>query len=123
MTEMTYTLEAEHDYYDEIEGSFASDDDDLDRKEVARIKRRYAAGDRWAWCSTRVTVECGSFTGESDWLGGCSYASEKDFKKSDCYKDMQREARENLLNQLMEAHDLYLALLAQENDLLTQEDE
>ena len=123
MTTIAYTLEAEHDYYDEIEGSFASGDDDLDRKEVARIKRRYTAGDRWAWFATRVTVECGSFTGESDWLGGCSYASEEDFKKSDYYKGMQREARENLLNQLKEAHDLYLALLAQENDLLTQEDE
>ena len=123
MPKMTYTLEAERDCYDEIEGSFALGDDDLDRKEVARIKRRYAAGDRWAWCITRVTVECGSFTGESDWLGGCSYASEEDFKKSDYYKGMQREARENLLNQLKEAHDLYLALLAQENDLLTQEDE
>lgn len=116
MPKMLYLLKIEQDSWCEIEGSFASGDDECDRQDVAGIQQRLKDGDEWASFSACVIVECGSFTGESRWLCGCSYESEEDFRESDYYKDMQREARKDLLEKLKEAAELYQELLAQEKE-------
>lgn len=56
----------------------------------------------WAWCCVRLT---GYYKGleASDYLGGCSYKSEKDFiENSGYYYDMQARILEELEGQLEE---------------------
>lgn len=94
----------------------SSDDHEADAKMVAEIKERLAAGDTWAWCHVRVVASWGDYQGD-DRLGGCSYASEADFKVSGgYYADMCDEARRALERNMEEdrirkARDAFVALM------------
>jgi hypothetical protein len=87
-----------------VRGAFASGDDAADREDEARILRELERGNTWAWCCVKVrAVWCG-FQG-TDYLGGCSYDDEEDFKRCDYFGDMKAEALERL--------NLELALIAE----------
>ena len=104
----------------QIEGNASAIDEETDRETVDWIRGQLARGNDWAWCSVQViaTIPDMGVRGESSWLGGCSYKSERDFKSGDFeitdpdgtkrssgyYQDMCNEAREDLLNNLREAH-------------------
>ena len=84
-----------------IDGNcMASGDDDYDREVGNKIRSELENGNEWAWCCIKVTAEYRGITG-SDYLGGCSYASEEDFTSS-CgyYEDMKTEATDRLLDTL-----------------------
>src|SRR5688500_7160137 len=52
------------------------------------VREQYNNGNEYAWFSAKVTVKYKGFEA-TDYLGCCSYKSEKDFKQnSGYYKDM-----------------------------------
>jgi hypothetical protein len=80
--------------------AIASGDEAFDREVENKLIKRLEDGDIWAWCS--VEVEC-SYKGltASEYLGGCSYKSEKDFiKNSGYYTDMVQTCLEDIQSQL-----------------------
>lgn len=89
-SEVTFTLEALPEN-DDPAGHFASDDSEADKAMVDEINRRARCGDEWAWFCAKVTATLklpdGSEIEGSDYLGGCSYASEEDFKQPGGYYD------------------------------------
>jgi hypothetical protein len=83
-----------------IEGNaMASGDDASDKRTEKMIYRQLENGNEWAWCTIEVK---GTYKGleASDYLGCCSYKSEKDFKKDGYYKDMQQTVFEDIQKQL-----------------------
>lgn len=68
----------------------ASGDDADDRSVEDQILADLESGNDWAWCCTHVRV---TYQGNSvdQYLGGCSYASEKDFRAGDYFTDMVDE--------------------------------
>lgn len=83
-----------------VEGNaLASGDDRLDRKAERWIYRQLDAGNEWAWCTVVVEAHWEGLTG-TDCLGGCSYRSEKDFRKGGYYEDMKAVALADLQAQV-----------------------
>lgn len=84
--------------------SFRGEYDKEVEKGIARMVGNYGL---WGWCSVEVKVSY-KMLSESDYLGGCSYKSEKDFRaNSGYYEDMVSECLERLnaqLGELVSAH-------------------
>ena len=104
--EITYTLDIEPEG-SLIRGSFDSGDAEADEQLAQELEERLNRGDLWAWCTVRVTARCVyqgvTFEGH-DYLGGCSYAGEQDFKHPEgYYPGMCNEARADLIRQIAEA--------------------
>lgn len=84
------------DYYDlPVRGNcIASGCDALDKKTEDELINRLESGDVWAWADVEVRVSllcptCGNCrTSASEYLGGCSYASEAEFKTCGYYRDL-----------------------------------
>ena len=70
------------------------------------------SGNEWAWCcSVEVRASYAGIDG-ADYLGGCSYASEADFRRPGGYFDDMREAAlDELARELETAHADILAVL------------
>ena len=88
--DVTITVTNEPEYI-KPEGQFYYGDS-LEEKQAVQtaIDKIYAdleAGNDWAWCSVKVTVNWGVMFEASDYLGSCSYASEDDFIKNSGYYD------------------------------------
>ena len=100
--EFTVECLAEH---DRPEGHFDSGDPDADRETCAWIRKELDRGNDWAWCTVRVTALYRGFRGV-DYLGACSYASEREFMEPGGYfDDMRRSALEALNGEVREAHN------------------
>lgn len=71
-----------------IRGNASAIDDETDRKNEELIVSQLKDGNPWAWCVVKVT---GLWHGieESEYLGCCSFNSEKDFVESGHYQDMK----------------------------------
>lgn len=82
-----------------VRGAFASGDDALDREDETRILRELDRGNTWAWCCVKVRAVWRGFQG-TDYLGGCSYDDEEDFKRCDYFTDMKSEALADLNREL-----------------------
>lgn len=69
--------------------AIASGDARIDADVENNILHRLEDGDVWAWASVevRVTHEASGLSG-SDYLDGCSYESEEDFRESEYFYDM-----------------------------------
>jgi hypothetical protein len=69
-----------------------SGDAEMDKADAAEILRRLETNP-WAWCTVKVTASWGGYRA-SDYLGGCSYDSERDFTSgdSDYFADMKASA-------------------------------
>jgi hypothetical protein len=72
-----HTLEPE---YDDFTNHF--DDEAC----VQWIRDQLASGNEWAWCTIKISVSYGGLTA-NDYLGACSYESEKDFVLGGGYYD------------------------------------
>lgn len=72
--------------------AMASGEDALDKEVEDEILERLERGDVWAWCCVEVkATACG--LSASDYLGGCSYSDEKEFREpGGYYDDMVSEA-------------------------------
>lgn len=82
-----------------IEGNASAIDDETDSKIESEIRAQLEAGNDWAWCCVRVCAvayddEGNQIARGKDYLGGCSYANEEDFKAGGYYEDMQAVALE-----------------------------
>lgn len=82
----------------------ASGDDTLDKEAEDAILSDLEAGNLWAWCHVEVRAEYGPFKG-SDYLGGCSYKSEADFKADGGYYQVMKRAALAALNAEIEYYD------------------
>ena len=72
-----------------------SGDKNYDLKVENELIDRLNSGDVWAWASVEVKASFGGLSG-SAYLGCCSYKDEKEFLKDPYYKDMVKEATEEL---------------------------
>lgn len=70
-----------------------------DQEAETWIRDQLEAGNGWAWCAVKVSVSYGVLEG-TDYVGGCSYQSRKDFEQSDLYHEMVDEALDDLAGQL-----------------------
>lgn len=73
-------------FFEAEENDFAPDFEN--EADIRRINNEYNSGNIYAWFCAKVTVKYRGFEAD-DYLGGCSYESEKDFKEnSGYYADM-----------------------------------
>lgn len=64
---------------------------------VAHVRAGIRSGNEWAWCCVAVTVECEGIE-ETDYLGACSYDSERDFRNdSGHFDDMVAECKVRII--------------------------
>ena len=75
----------------------------MSKEEIDELWRE-SRHNEWLWCCVRVTACYTSPSGKvyegTDYLGACSYDSEKSFKDGGYFEDMKNEAIEDLLRQL-----------------------
>lgn len=82
-----------------IEGNaLVSGDDEQDRAHEQWVRDQLESGNEWAWCTVKVTARFNGFEG-SDYLGCCSYLSERDFCEVDGYYPQMREEALSRLNE------------------------
>lgn len=98
-SEVTFTLEIEPEEIPFEGNAIASGDDSVDEETNQWIRDQLNAGNDWAWCCVKVTAEWNGYTGV-DYLGGCSYRSEKDFMSDGYYADMKSEALDRLYEEI-----------------------
>jgi hypothetical protein len=66
---------------------------------------------QWAWCTVEVRAEYGDFSA-SDFLGCCSYDSERDFRQpGGYYEDMKHEALDRLNEELAGQYSALVELI------------
>lgn len=75
-------------------GNCSAIDPETDAATEAWIKKELESGNLWAWCCVEIRATKGGITGV-DYLGACSYRSEKTFRRCGEYRDMQRNAIED----------------------------
>lgn len=84
-----------------------------DARDIAEILEK-AESNEWGWCCIRVKVTFQGLT-ESEYLGACSYDSEKDFVTSgDYYEDMLHTCFATLETRLIKLHDTLSTLTTNE---------
>jgi hypothetical protein len=102
MDEVEFTIECLPEDL-EIEGNASAwDDEEENRAYAAEIRRQLEHGNEWAWCCVKMTARWQGYTGV-DYLGGCSYKSEKDFIESNDYYEQMKQCALDDLNANIEA--------------------
>ncbi len=86
-----------------IEGNCSAIDPETDREQEQWIYEQLQRGNEWAWCTAKVTVSWHGITSE-DYLGACSYESERSFRES-MYVDMVRCCCVDIVSQLFAARE------------------
>lgn len=79
--------------------ALVSGDDEEDKKAEDAIIADYNSGNSWAWCTVKVTAKHPNLPDIEgvDYLGACSYKSQKDFEENSGYfGDMKDRALEEL---------------------------
>ena len=76
--------------------AIASGNDDYDTQVENELIERLESGDVWAWACVEVKVSKWGHS-ESEFLGGCSYRGEFDFKTGGYYTEMLETCVEKLL--------------------------
>ena len=85
----------------------ASGDDETDRESESWVLSQLESGNEWAWCIVKVcAVYDDDLQGESNYLGACSYESEKEFRESDYFSDLCQEALFDLNEKIHKAAKL-----------------
>lgn len=85
-----------------IVGNASAIDEVTDKATEKHIQDELDSGNTWAWCSVQVSAKYAGIEA-SDYLGGCSYQDEADFKAGGYYADMVDQACYVLAGKLMEA--------------------
>ncbi len=87
----------------QLEGNaIDSGDADFDRETCDKIREDLDSGNVWAWAQVEVKCTYKGILTASDYLGGCSYASEDDFRSDGYFTDMVGACVTELNNQLKE---------------------
>lgn len=80
--------------------AIATGNDEEDAKVENDLIDQLERGNIWAWCAVEVRATWRGITA-SDYLGGCSYASQNDFERGDgYYSDMKQTAYNQLLDKI-----------------------
>ena len=90
---------------DQVRGNASAIDDETDKENEDSIIEQLENGNEWAWCCVKVTA---SYKGQegTDYLGHCSYSSQKDFiENSGYYEDMKNQAFADLIATLNNLRD------------------
>jgi ribosomal protein L37AE/L43A len=87
------------------EGNASAIDEETDKQVLQEIYDQLESGNQWAWCSVHVickwTDEDGQEYKGDDYLGGCSYKSEADFKQpGGYYDDMKQVSYDNMVQNM-----------------------
>jgi hypothetical protein len=95
--EVTFTIHVSQDDIPVRGNALASGDDAADKEAEDEILTRLDAGDVWAWACVEVRATWEEWHA-SDYLGGCCYADENDFKIGNFgyYEDMRKNALDQL---------------------------
>jgi len=95
-------VEAEPDHMP-VEGNASAIDPETDARIAAEILARLETDDAWAWATVRVSVAFDGFEAD-EYLGGCSYADETDFRTPGGYFDDMRDAvLDEIVERLLES--------------------
>lgn len=70
-------------------------EDSFDQQDCINFVRQLASETPWGWCCVKITVRYGDLT-ETEYLGGCSYNNEAEFRKCPYYGDMVAECCDRL---------------------------
>lgn len=95
-----------------VEIEFIAENEDMapdwdDEEGIKRIEREYNNGNFYAWFCAHVKVTYKGFEAD-DYLGGCSYKSERDFKEnSGYYIDMISECIDQINKEIAD-HNNYV---------------
>lgn len=93
--DVEFVLECEPEHID-IRGNLTVSDDPVqDRKDEDKVIHQLNSGNQWAWCCAKMTAKYKGFEGV-DYLGGCSYESEENFRKDGYFEDMKVQALDAL---------------------------
>lgn len=84
-----------------VRGNASCIDPETDKANEDWIIKQLESGNDWAWFTARVSASYAGVEG-SDYLGQCSYRSEKDFLTGGYYGDMVDTALRELANKLEE---------------------
>lgn len=96
LDDVVYTLDVKQDELEVRGNALVSGDDAMDKECEDEIIERLNNGDVWAWAIIKVTASWNGIEGV-DYLGGCCYKDENDFKQcNDYYDDMKVRALEDL---------------------------
>ena len=83
----------------------ASGNDEIDARIEHDVIEDLESGNDWAWCCVTVWAYWKDFSGRDN-LGGCSYASKKDFMKpGGYYDDMKKQAYDDLIREIQSRAD------------------
>lgn len=72
-------------------------EDSFTEQESIDFVSQLARETEWGWCCAKVTVYYGDLT-ETEYLGGCSYRSESEFRECPYYADMVSQCCDRLAN-------------------------
>jgi len=98
--EVEFTIHVEEEHMSVKGNAVDSGDPVFDKQVEDKILRELERGNVGAWAAVEVRAVYKDFTA-SDYLGGCSYKSEADFKKGDgYYAAMKKEAYKALIDKL-----------------------
>jgi hypothetical protein len=95
-----YSVIAEYETMPVRGNALASGDDAFDLLVEDEIIERLERHDVWAWACVKVVASWDGFTGESGWLGACTYENEESFRGDAYFTDLKAEALEALQNTL-----------------------
>jgi hypothetical protein len=88
-----------------VKGNCSAIDEETDKETEQYIYDQLDSGNDWAWCCVTVKAHYKHIEGSAS-LGGCSYASRKDFKEnSGYYEDMKLSAYNDLIANLQSLRD------------------
>lgn len=99
MEDVEFRIDCENEDIPVRGNAVVSGNDEEDKEIEDSIIEQLNNGNEWAWCSVKVTASFKGIEG-TDYLGGCSYADEKEFKEGGYYEDMKRQAYNELIEQL-----------------------
>ncbi len=83
-------------------GNCSAVNDAVDSATENLIREGLEAGNEWSWCCVSVRVthpDIPDVYGRAS-LGGCSYASEQDFRSDPYFADLKTEAYQDFLSKL-----------------------
>lgn len=86
----------------QLEGNLiCSGDAEFDAQIIDETLQRVNSGDVWAWCTVELRGTYRGVLTASDYLGGCSYANEQEFKQEGgYYQDMKQSVLRLLQDQI-----------------------
>jgi hypothetical protein len=87
-----------------VEGNASAIDPETDDEIAEEIYAQLDRGNVWAWCTVHVIASWKNFQGD-DYLGGCSYKSEAEFKRDAYYADMKKVALDDLNEKVAAAYE------------------